>query len=169
MLLLLMNPLITATSTPTVLLPLGFLLLQLNCDCCWANGELWLWIYDHGEETAQYQLQEVLVVVMLVDLIIILVTTLDHGLVLIHILQPYTLFDKRSSSRQVFGDQENTMDEEDHEYQENLQASPEIETLLSSPMHGEDIHGFGNIKSTSDGYYSGWYRSDEQQQWPHFP
>ncbi|KAI5319719.1 PREDICTED: WUSCHEL-related homeobox [Prunus dulcis] len=74
---------------------------------------------------------------------------------------PYTLFDKRSSSRQVFGDQENTMDEEDHEYQENLQGSPEIETLPLFPMHGEDIHGFGNIKSTSDGYYSGWYRSDD--------
>ncbi|PQQ14964.1 protein WUSCHEL [Prunus yedoensis var. nudiflora] len=74
---------------------------------------------------------------------------------------PYTLFDKRSSSRQVFGDQENMMDEEDLEYQENLQDSPEIETLPLFPMHGEDIHGFGNIKSTSDGYYSGWYRSDD--------
>ncbi|XP_050109680.1 protein WUSCHEL-like isoform X3 [Malus sylvestris] len=43
----------------------------------------------------------------------------------------------------------------------NLQASQEIETLPLFPMHGEDIHGFGNIKSSSmDGYYSGWYRSD---------
>ncbi|KAH0971119.1 hypothetical protein GBA52_023275 [Prunus armeniaca] len=135
------------------------------CDCCWANGELWLWIYDHGEEFLGQ------------DCSISAAGGTSSG----HVggsnnnighnfgswvgvdpySSPYTLFDKRSSTRQVFGDQENTMDEEDHEYQENLQASPEIETLPLFPMHGEDIHGFGNIKSTSDGYYSGWYRSDD--------
>ncbi|KAM1174380.1 protein WUSCHEL-like isoform X1 [Malus sylvestris] len=70
---------------------------------------------------------------------------------------PYTIFDKKSSSKPVFGDQENMTEEEYY----NLQASQEIETLPLFPMHGEDIHGFGNIKSSSmDGYYSGWYRSD---------
>ncbi|XP_068307105.1 protein WUSCHEL-like [Pyrus communis] len=70
---------------------------------------------------------------------------------------PYTIFDKKSPSKQVFGDQENMTEEEYY----NQQASPEIETLPLFPMHGEDIHGFGNIKSSSmEGYYSGWYRSD---------
>ncbi|KAM0970253.1 hypothetical protein FF1_018366 [Malus domestica] len=71
---------------------------------------------------------------------------------------PYSIFDKKSPSKQVFGDQENMTEEE---YYNQQQASPEIETLPLFPMHGEDIHGFGNIKSSSmEGYYSGWYRSD---------
>ncbi|KAK9284703.1 hypothetical protein L1049_023879 [Liquidambar formosana] len=62
---------------------------------------------------------------------------------------PYTLYDKRKSI-------DDTLEEEAEEEEE----APEIETLPLFPMHGEEINGFYNIKPQSDGYYTGWYRSD---------
>ena len=63
------------------------------------------------------------------------------------------------------GDQETMKDgqegEEDDDDDEN--GSPEIETLPLFPMHGEDIHGYCNLRSDSSYYGGGWYHhhSDE--------
>ncbi|KAJ1408798.1 Homeobox-like domain superfamily [Sesbania bispinosa] len=47
------------------------------------------------------------------------------------------------------------------EEQEN--GSPEIETLPLFPMHGEDIHGYCNLKSNSSSNYDGgWYQTAEE-------
>jgi hypothetical protein len=42
------------------------------------------------------------------------------------------------------------------------EAAAEIETLPLFPMHGDDgINGFCNMKPSSGGYYTGWYRSGD--------
>ena len=64
------------------------------------------------------------------------------------------LFDKRRSMEEKYLGRE--QEEEDEEEEE---AAPEIETLPLFPMHGDDdINGFYNMKSSSGGYYTGWYR-----------
>ncbi|KAJ7953116.1 protein WUSCHEL [Quillaja saponaria] len=60
-----------------------------------------------------------------------------------------TFFDKR---RQI----EETLKEVEQE-----EGNPEIETLPLFPMHGEDIHGYCNLKPDSAYYYNGWYRTDQ--------
>ncbi|KAF8410462.1 hypothetical protein HHK36_002991 [Tetracentron sinense] len=58
----------------------------------------------------------------------------------------YTLFDKRKSIE--------ASEEE---------AAPEIETLPLFPMHGEEVAGFCTGKPGSDGYFTGWYRPNEEK------
>ncbi|XP_054775752.1 protein WUSCHEL [Prosopis cineraria] len=54
------------------------------------------------------------------------------------------------------GDQETLKGE-----QEGDDGAPEIETLPLFPMHGEDIHGYCNLRSDSAYYGGGWYHADE--------
>ncbi|KAI9109615.1 hypothetical protein K1719_019245 [Acacia pycnantha] len=52
------------------------------------------------------------------------------------------------------GDQETLKDEQEGEDD----GAPEIETLPLFPMHGEDIHGYCNLRCDSSSYYAGgWY------------
>lgn len=48
------------------------------------------------------------------------------------------------------------------EEQEEENGSPEIETLPLFPMHGEDIHGYCNLKSNSSNYGApSWYQAED--------
>ncbi|XP_059440643.1 protein WUSCHEL [Corylus avellana] len=68
------------------------------------------------------------------------------------------LFDKRRSMEEKYLGRE----EEEEEDEEEEEAAPEIETLPLFPMHGDgDINGFYNMKPSSGGYYTGWYRSGD--------
>lgn len=40
-------------------------------------------------------------------------------------------------------------------------GSPEIETLPLFPMHGEDIHGYCNLRANSSNYEGGWYQTED--------
>nr|QKZ93424.1 wuschel-like protein [Vuralia turcica] len=61
----------------------------------------------------------------------------------------YTFFDKIRPSGE-------TLEEEQVE-----DGSPEIETLPLFPMHGEDIHGYCNLRSNSSNYGGGWYQTED--------
>ena len=68
--------------------------------------------------------------------------------------------DPYSSTYTTFFDKirptEETLEEEQEE-----DVVPEIETLPLFPMHGEDIHGYCNLKSTSSNYDGGWYQTED--------
>lgn len=53
------------------------------------------------------------------------------------------------------GDQETLKEEQEEE-----EGAPEIETLPLFPMHGEDIHGYCNLKSDSSYYGGAWYHHE---------
>ncbi|GMJ07886.1 WUSCHEL 1, WUSCHEL [Hibiscus trionum] len=70
----------------------------------------------------------------------------------------YAFFDPK---RFIDGIHEEGQEDEDYYYDEEVDTSPEMETLPLFPMHGEDINGFcGNMKPEADSRYSGWYRSE---------
>ncbi|RDX61518.1 Protein WUSCHEL, partial [Mucuna pruriens] len=54
---------------------------------------------------------------------------------------------------------EETLEEEEEEEED---GGAEIETLPLFPMHGEDIHGYCNLKSNSSNYHgNGWYHTED--------